>query len=68
MDNAAVHIDAADTLRPPPPEMPRARRATPKKTPDRRLAVVAWCPDAKQQAMLLEWLTEQGFEVEARTL
>lgn len=65
---SAVHYDAADTLRPPPPEMPRSKRGKGGKgaqPPERKLAVVVPCEDEQQQTMLLEWLVGNGFEAQA---
>jgi hypothetical protein len=59
--NDVAHIESTDTLRPPPPEMPRA----PKPRRTKAFAVTVRCEDEQQRAMLVDWLAEAGFAVES---
>ena len=74
-DASAVHTDAHDTIRPPAllkgetekwvdglraERRDRASRTRPKTFP-----VTVRCETEEQRAMLVDWLAEAGFEVEA---
>jgi hypothetical protein len=60
MDNPVQMTDAPDTIPPPPPAMPRLRKAGAR---TKSYPVTVRCESEEQRAMLVDWLAETGFDL-----